>query len=519
MPMITPTKKKSNVASKWDAVAHVREELTEIKPRYELIRDCLKGEYAVKAKKTKYLPKPNAADTSDKNEARYKEYLTRAVFYNVTERTSEGLVGQIFLRNPMHKLPPLLEPLVKNADGEGLTLTQVAKQACGHILPYGRGGILADFPNLDKQPSKKELDEGTVRPVIKFYSPFDIINWQTEVVNSETVLTMVVLKEYYEKREPNSFKVTKYEQYRVLELVDGCTRVTIVKFGDRGDEPATEKYELCDHEEKPFDRLPFVFCGSENNDAKVDCPPLYNMAILNLGHFRNSADYEESCFFIGQPTLFLSGLTDQWVKDVLKDKVQMGSRGGIPGPPGSRADLLQVTPNSIAFEAMKHKEEQMVAIGAKLVERKSGVERKEKEIEIEAASDVSILTKIAMNIEEAFVKALEFCARFVGADAEGIEYEVNKIFDLTSYTPEEVRQLKEIFESETPALLLEEMRGVLERMGITKYEFAEFEIKLEEQQTKRMDMIKKMTEATAPPVPPGGTGDPNEGGNNNQPGQ
>lgn len=498
---------------KWDAVTHRRTELIEAEKRWEMIRDCLAGEYAIKAKRTKYLPRPNPEDESKKNQLRYEQYLERAVFYNVTERTNEGLVGQIFLRNPIHKLPKLLEPLVQNADGEGLTLTQVAKRACGHVLPFGRGGLLADFPNMERVVSRKDLNEGTVRPVIKFYEPWNILNWQVEVINSERVVTMVVLKEYYEKREPDSFKVMKYEQYRVLELVDGCAKVYIVKFGSRAEERQIEQYDLCGKGGFPLTRLPFTFLGAENNDARMDAAPLYNMAILNLGHYRNSADYEESAFYIGQPTLFISGLTDLWVKDVLKDKVQMGARGGIPGPPGSRADLLQVNPNTMAQEAMQHKEQQMIAIGAKLVERKSGVERKEKEIEIEAASDVSILTKIAMNIEEAMIMALKHCARFVGAEEDEIEYDVNKIFDLTSYTPEEVRQLKEIYESANPTILDEEMRGVLDRMGITKFAFEEFETKRDEMLKKRLEQTKAMTEATAPPTPPGGI-NAGKGGNN-----
>ena len=33
-------------------VDHVRQELIDILPRYEMIEDCLEGEYAVKEKKT-----------------------------------------------------------------------------------------------------------------------------------------------------------------------------------------------------------------------------------------------------------------------------------------------------------------------------------------------------------------------------------------------------------------------------------------------------------------------------------
>mgnify|MGYP003131515828 CR=1 FL=1 len=37
-------------------VDHTRQELIDILPRYEMIEDCLQGEYAVKEQKTIYLP-------------------------------------------------------------------------------------------------------------------------------------------------------------------------------------------------------------------------------------------------------------------------------------------------------------------------------------------------------------------------------------------------------------------------------------------------------------------------------
>ena len=59
---------------------------------------------------------------------------------------------------------------------------------------------------------------------------------------------------------------------------------------------------------------------------------MYDLAVLNIAHYRNSADYEESCFVTGQPTVWASGLTEAWVEDVLKGELRLGSFGGIPLP-------------------------------------------------------------------------------------------------------------------------------------------------------------------------------------------
>lgn len=73
-------------------VSYVRDEVAKMKGRWDLIKDCLTGQKAIKDAREKYLPKPNPADLSDENKKRYDQYVERAVFYNVTQRTHAGLV-------------------------------------------------------------------------------------------------------------------------------------------------------------------------------------------------------------------------------------------------------------------------------------------------------------------------------------------------------------------------------------------------------------------------------------------
>lgn len=495
-------------------VDHTRQELIDILPRYEMIEDCLEGEYAVKEKKTTYLPKPNPTDTSAANQSRYDDYIKRAIFYNVTARTSDALVGQIFLRPPEVELPELLGPIEKNANGEGLDIIQLTKEACNYVLPYGRGGMLADYPTTEGMVSRGDIMEGRVRPTIRFYKPQDIINWETRIIGNENVLTMVVLKEVFERRDMDSFKVSKYEQFRALELLDdGCVRVSIFVYdADHRGMDKERVYTICDVDGNEFGRIPFTFIGSENNDCYIDRPPLYTMSVLNIAHYRNSADYEESLYFIGQPTLFISGVTEDWVKDVWKGTLRLGARGVIPGPPDSSASLIQATPNSLAKEGMDQKEEQMISVGAKLVERQSGVERKEKEIEIEAAGDTSILTSIAQNVESAVIESLKFAAKFVGADENQIKFNVNKNFDLTSLTAEELRQINEIADSDNPVLSFEERRAIVKRSGYAFQPLEEAKTAIAKDMETRAMFARMMADATTvtPANPDAGDQEPTQ---------
>jgi hypothetical protein len=193
---------------------------------------------------------------------------------------------------------------------------------------------------------------------------------------------------------------------------------------------------------------------------------------LNLAHYRNSADYEESVFMLGQPTAVASGLTKQWVDEVLPDGIRVGARGGIPLPVGATFEIAQVQPNTLVKEAMDSKERQMQALGAKLVEQRE-VQQTATEAEINSAAETSVLQSCAGNVEAGFKWALEWCAIFMnvikfGADANAtgtkITYDINSDFDVMRLTWQDRQQM--LKEWQANAITTDEYRANLRRAGI-----------------------------------------------------
>ena len=95
-------------------------------PLWLLIKDVLTPG-AVKGREDKYLPRPAPTDKSDENKERYKAYLTRALFFDVTARTLRGLIGQVFSKPEVITLPEPLEVLETDVDGAGVTMHQQAR--------------------------------------------------------------------------------------------------------------------------------------------------------------------------------------------------------------------------------------------------------------------------------------------------------------------------------------------------------------------------------------------------------
>lgn len=447
-------------------VKHIREDVTRMLDRWTLIGDCLSGQDAIKAAKDRYLPRPNAEDRTPENQARYLNYLNRAVFYNVTARTFSGLVGQVFSREPTVTLPPLFDPLKEDIDGSGVSLEQQAKKALGLALAYGRGGLLADYPATEGSASRQEIIDGIMRPTVLLYEPENIINWRTITVGAKKMLSLVVIAENYVASD-DGFEIKTGKQWRVLELAGGelIYKISIWRENDGedgGQVHEVEQYWPKDAAGKSLHEIPFTFFGAVNNDHYIDMPPLYDLAVLNVAHYRNSADYEESCYMVGQPTPYFSGLDTDWVQSVLKGTVQLGSRAAVPLPVGASAGLLQASPNSMVKEAMDDKVKQMVSLGAKLVEQQY-IQRTATEVRQEEASETSILASCAKNVAEAYRFILGWCGRFLGEEGE-IEFELNTKFSTSSLSSSDLAQLIAAWQG--GAITFEELRYNLRRADI-----------------------------------------------------
>lgn len=471
----------------------VHTDLRYVLPQYEIISDCAQGEARIKYRLDKYLPRPNAADVSNENKARYAAYITRAVFYNVTKRTLGGLVGQVFSREPIIEVPKALDIVIDDATGLGMGFQQMAKLAAGHVVSKGRSGVHIDYPNTGGTVTRAELIQGDIRPLFTVYKPENIINWRWMKRGGRHVLTLVVLQGTYVKSD-DGFVETLGKEFKVLRL-DAFQQYTIATYRDDNTTTFGEVVIPTDASGRAFTEIPFSFIGSENNEPSVDNAPLYDLASLNVAHYRNSADYEESCYIHGQPTAWFAGLTEQWVKEVLKGEAQLGARAAIPLPVGASAGLLQPNPNTLPFEAMKHKETQMVALGAKLVDP-AAVPRTATEATIDQSYETSTLSASADNVSDAMQFALKWAARFSGEDESKIKFSLNTEFDLIKLTSNERASL--IQEWQGQAITFGEMRSNLRRAGIA----------LLDDKTARDTIKQEAADLPGADLTPGGPGGP-----------
>ena len=406
----------------------VRAEYTEALPGWQLVKRCVAGPREVR-KYDEYLPMPDPLNLSQENKERYQQLKRRAMFLNVTGRTRTGLMGAVFRKTAEVELPAAINYLLENVSGDGASLEQLCKEATGECLETGRGGFLVDYPKVqmpEGQTSLTVAQAAKARAYVHFYPAETIVNWREDVIDGVKRLTLVVLHEKINEPTEDGFEFTAKDQYRALMLIGG-RYIQRVYSEDQQD---GEESEPKDKTGKTFDHIPFHFFGAQNNDASIDKAPLEDLAEVNVLHYGNSATVEEAGFISSQPTLFITTdiQADEFVK-LNPNGMHIGSRRGHNlGKQGS-AVMLQAKETQLARELMKDKEEQMLMIGARIVQQGGGAETAEA-VRIRYSSDNSVLGTIAGNVSEAVRLALFDAQRFMmdGVDEAGTVFWLNQEF-------------------------------------------------------------------------------------------
>lgn len=159
-------------------------------PEWQKIRDAIVGQKEIKRKGAIYLSAMKGMDKDD-----YETYLERALFYNMTAQTLNGMLGQVFRKLPVvRNLPrgaqdkpsPYLTALQKfTKDGAGHEA--FAKTCVTQQIAVGRFGALVDAPVVPTLvPSS----------FVVGYVAEDILDWDVEEINGLFQVSHVLVREF-----------------------------------------------------------------------------------------------------------------------------------------------------------------------------------------------------------------------------------------------------------------------------------------------------------------------------------
>lgn len=403
-------------------------------PQWRDCRAAVEGLPALMLNIQSFLIDPTPLDECEEARSRYNSYVRRAVYLNATGRTKNSLLGIALTDWPEVQLPDSMQYLKEDADGAGLSIYGLTQVVVGENLEVGRGGLFVDHPERADGDGISLADQqaGAV-PRIVFYKAEDIRDWAFTKVGNRMLLSFVKLYEVRQVRTPDGLAMNNIETYRILRLQNGVYTVEVLEKGQNGNWESTGQFIPRDGSGANWGVIPFQFVGPEVNLAKPAKPPLYDLAQVNLGHYRNSADFEESAFMLGQPQVTMTGLDAAWRDHLEESGVYFGSRRVLMGPTGSQIGLLQVQPNTLAREAMKDKEAQMASLGARLIQP-GQVTKTADQNRSETKAAYSVLSLVCDNASQAIKQALLWAQQYMAVTGD-VDFGIDTGFDGIVFDP------------------------------------------------------------------------------------
>jgi len=399
----------------------------EYSPLWQEIDDITAGENL-----KKYLIQLNPTDTSDKNTERNKQYQARAIFYGVAGWTVSGMVGTMFTKWPRFTASTSLDYLKTNCDGAGQSIYQQSQAVAQSVVKNSRAGLCVSFPARPANAlSQADINSGLYIPTIHAYKPNQIINWNTKTVGAQTLLSLVCTAEQDVVEVDFEHQSTPIIRERRLDA-DGFyfERKWVETKGQDGVktwEPGIPEYPTTGTGAK-WNRIPFTFVGAVSNTPEVNKPLMKEIVHINVGLYRNSADFEDNVWFIGQAQPWMSGLTQAHLDLMKNNKMYIGSRDLLGVPANGQFGIESAPENPLVGAAMKDKINMMIGLGARFMVPGSAT-KTATQASGELAMQHSVLSLVASNISEAYTQCMVWCCDFLGvAPAEDQQFTINQDF-------------------------------------------------------------------------------------------
>lgn len=375
-----------------------------------------------------YSPTKNAT----KDKAEYDRFAKAAPFTGITAKTLEGLAGTVTRKSIItDEVQPTLEYLLKNANGNGLSLNQHVNRTIDQVTLKGRFGLLTELPNSDGQASRADNANGLMPSIIGYY-PNSIVDW-SETLDQEG--DFIKLCEIIPKKIDGGkfFNNETETQYRLLLIEDGIYKQRLYKSTAESEEEF-EEIPVTFGEGESFKRIPWDWVGAKNNDSTVDDAPMWGIVTSNKSHFfnaglqQNAATNNSLMMF----TISLKGSKEQ-NDERFKDGLSYGSRQVLLLPENAKTELVQAKDTSAASTLKDSILEEAKLLTGALVEPSSNGTATESNNKLRG--DGSVMATVAVNVEDAYNNQLANVSLVVKSNTESLIVVNKELFD-NEMTPE-----------------------------------------------------------------------------------
>lgn len=396
----------------------------------ELVRDVSAGTEKIRDRTIVYLPQ-----APGEHPIVYRSRLLRSVFFNVFAHTIEGLVGQVFRRDPIlgDDVPPVIAGTDtqpghwENIDLAGTHGDVFCRDLLQDSLTSGHAAILVDFP-VTGGTQRADQEQQGIRPYWVPILKDNILSWRTTVEHGRTILTQLVLREcqtvpdgefgdmdqtQYRVLYRDSSGVTPIAGFRLLRITDD-KRIIEVASGLYGNQ----------------DEIPVAEIATSGRVSLFEsAPPLLDLAYVNVVHYQTLSDYLTSVHMTCVPLLTLIAFDDVG-----------GDAGQVVVGPSSvltssnpLAKAAYVSHDGRALgevkQALDDLKSDMGTLGLSMLSPSKRTAETAQAKRLDKATEDSALAVTARGLQDGIERALGFHGRYLDGKPEGGSVTINKEFD------------------------------------------------------------------------------------------
>jgi hypothetical protein len=389
-------------------VANEHELYSEFKGDWEEVRDCVKGNRAIKKRGKKYLPM-----LSGQSEKSYNRYIKKVKFFGATGRTLDGLHGNIFRKAPEYtgEVSETFTESLNDVDLMGTNIEQFGSNVMYDCLQTNWGGILVDYPKGEEAKSLADAEAKGFKAYLKYYPAENVINWEYKTIRGKTQLSLVVLVELCADKDPSDeFAAEIKKIFRVLYL-DKDTNTYKQKIYNETKGVVLLKEDAIDIKinSEDMNEIPFYPIPGKLPEKSM----LYDLAQLNLQHYQDSADYQNGKHYTSIPSPIAIGLKPQLDENGDPKPMFIGgdqfqffpNEDHVPGADVKYLEYTGVGMKDLA-NGIIHLESLMAILGAHIIAgEKKGVETAEA-LRIHRIGENGVLSAFTRNVSSQITKAL-----------------------------------------------------------------------------------------------------------------
>ncbi len=391
------------------------------------VRDCIEGEDQIHEKAETYLPR---LSKRQKDES-YNAFKGRARFWNAVARTLAGWRGAVFRRPPVATVPESMKPFLVDINLQATPFEDFAGQTLDEVLTTGRAGLLTDH---------QESPDG--RTYILLFKAEEIVNWATVMEDGARKLALVVLAYCVTQLSADGFSSEEIMEYRELRLEGGFYVQRVWQEKGEGDNRAWTKIKELNPKvrDELMTEIPFVFIGPKSLSPDIQESPLYEIATVNLHHYRGNADLKHGLHFAALPTPY--SLNEKEEENA--EPLELGS-GVFQQFRGENVQVGFLEHSGAGLSAVREDQQdmkdEMAQLGAAAVTPPLRMAESAEALENKQNEQSAPLVKVVDVVSQGLTEALAWLVYWEGGDEALAKWELNKAFANTRLSPADIQAL------------------------------------------------------------------------------